>query len=386
MEIRRIPFLPLGGLFEQDDIDECQRVLANAALSEGGFFPLPEEEEFQSAFAKFEGAKKCVAVNSCGSALDLCMMALNIGPGDEVIVPPLTFVCTATCAAARGAKIVFADIDPDTLCLDPRAVESKITTRTRAVIPVHFAGLACDIEAFDALGNQRSLAVIYDSAHAVGARYKGQAIGSAGKASCYSFQANKNMSTLGEGGAIATADEAFAELVRQKKTFGYVYGPQLRVVTIGFNYRMTKPQLAVGLTQLAKVERIISLRLERFSRMQDLLADVEELILPAGIAAGHASHLYVVRLDTRKVSFTRDALVKELKGRFGVQASMHYPAVWGWEAFQSIEHDRSDCPIAERACDEVVSLPIFPRTSFDDLQYIKDSLVAAIHSLKRRSP
>jgi dTDP-4-amino-4,6-dideoxygalactose transaminase len=351
-------------------------------MPEGGFFPLPEENNFQEAFARHEGAKHAVAVNSCGSALDLCMMALNLGPGDEVIVPPLTFVCTATCAAARGAKVVFADIDSRTLCLDPKAVRGKITSRTKAIIPVHFAGLACDIEGFEAISKEYDVAVIYDAAHAVGAQYQGRPVGGAGRASCYSFQANKNITTLGEGGAVTTNDATFAEIVRQKKTFGYVYGPRLRVVTTGFNYRMTKPQLAVGLTQLAKAGRIISLRLERFLRMQELLGDVEELILPAGIGLGHACHLYVVRLNTEKVSFSREALVRELKDHFGVQTGVHYPAVWSWEAFQSIECERSNCPVAERACDEVISLPIFPRTSFEDLEYIQRALVAAIQNLK----
>lgn len=382
LETRSIPFLPLGGLVEQDDVDACLGVMSAATLPEGNLFPLPEENDFQEAFSKHEGARKTVAVNSCGSALDLCMMALNVRPGDEVIVPPLTFICTATCAAARGAKVVFADIDPVTLCLDPDAVRAKITTHTKAIIPVHFAGLACDIAAFDLIGREYGVAVVYDAAHAVGAKYHGQAIGGAGRASCYSFQANKNISTLGEGGAVTTNDEAFAEIVRRKKTFGYVYGSRLRVVTIGFNYRMTKPQLAVGLTQLAKARRIISCRLERYLRMQELLAGVEELILPAGIGAGHGCHLYVVRLDSQKVSFSRDALVRELKDRFGVQTGLHYPALWSWEAFQSIEYDRSACPNAERACAEVISLPIFPRTSFEDLEYIKQSLVAAIQNLK----
>jgi len=380
--VRTVPFLPLGGLFEQDDIDACQRVMANATLPEGGFFPLPEEEQFQTAFARHEGAKKCVAVNSCGTALDLCMMALNIGPRDEVIVPPLTFVCTATCVTARGAKVVFADIDPRTLCLDPEAVEAKITARTKAIIPVHFAGFACDIGAFEALSRKYHVATVYDAAHAVGAKYQGQPIGGAGKASCYSFQSNKNITTLGEGGAVTSTDEALAEVIRQKKTFGYVYGSPLRVVTVGFNYRLTKLQLAVGLTQLAKAERIISLRRERFLRMQELLGDVEELILPAGIGAAHACHLYVVRLDTRKVSFSRDALVKELKEHFGVQTSLHYPAVWSWEAFRSIDHDRANCANAERACKEVISLPIFPRTPLEDLEYIKESLAGAIQALR----
>jgi dTDP-4-amino-4,6-dideoxygalactose transaminase len=382
METRDIPFLSLGGLFEQDDSDACRRVLRSAISPEGSFSPLPEENEFQSAFAKHEGAKKAVAVNSCGTALDLCMMSLDIAAGDEVIVPPLTFVCTATCAAARGAKIVFADIDPKTLCLNPEAVGAKITPRTKAVIPVHFAGLACDIEEFGAITTRFGVPIIYDAAHAVGAKYKGRPIGAAGRASCYSFQSNKNISTLGEGGAVTTNDEALAEIIRQKKTFGYIYGPQSRVVAIGFNYRMTKPQLAVGLTQLAKVQRIISLRLERFLRMQELLADVEELILPERIGTEHACHLYVVRLDTSKVSFSRETLVRELRDRFNVQTAIHYPAVWSWEVFQSIKHDRSDCPIAERICNEVFSLPIFPRTPFEDLEYIKAALGAAIQRLK----
>jgi dTDP-4-amino-4,6-dideoxygalactose transaminase len=383
METRIVPFLPLGGLVEQDDLDACLRVLHAATLPGGSFFPLPEEKQFEEAFALHEGAGKAVAVNSCGTALDLCMMALNIGPGDEVVVPPLTFVCTATCAVARGAKVVFADIDPNTLCLDPKAVEAKVTSRTKAIIPVHFAGLACDIESFATISQRRGVPVIYDTAHAVGARYNGQPIGGAGKASCYSFQSNKNMTTLGEGGAVTTNDEALAEVVRQKKTFGYVYGPQLRVVTIGFNYRMSKPQLAVGLTQLAKAERIITLRLERFLRMQELLADIEELILPAGVGVGHACHLYVLRLNTEKVSFSRAALCAELKDHFVVQTGQHYPALWSWEAIQSIDYDRSDCPIAEKACGQVLSLPIFPRTSFEDLKYIKEALVAAIHNLRR---
>src|SRR5262249_53585903 len=146
---RSIPFASLGGMFEQDDIDAVTRVLQSASLPTGDFFPLPEQDEFQQAFARHEGARRAVVVNSCGTALDLCMMALGIRDRDEVIVPPLTFICTATCAAAQGAKLVFADIDPVTLCLRPEAVEEKITTRTRAIIAVHFSGLACNMGSFE---------------------------------------------------------------------------------------------------------------------------------------------------------------------------------------------------------------------------------------------
>ena len=380
---RDIPFLALGGLFERDDIEAAAAVLEAASAPGGSFFPLPEETDFQNAFAEHEGAASAVAVNSCGTALDLCMMALDVGPGDEVIVPPLTFVCSATCAAARGAKVVFADIDSETLCLDPEACEAKITPNTKAIIPVHFAGLSCDMNAFAQLSTKHGIPIIYDAAHAVGAKFNGRPIGGAGNASCYSFQSNKNITTMGEGGAVTTNDPAFAEVVRQKKTFGYIYGPELRVATIGFNYRMTKPQLAVGLTQLAKADRIVALRLERFQRMQELLSDVEALILPEWIGPGHGCHLYVVRLDTDKVGFTRDALRAELKGSFGVATGLHYPAVWTWEAFEGIDYDRTDCPIGEKACSQVLSLPIFPKTSFENLKYIREAITGAIVHLKR---
>ena len=379
---RSIPFLPFGGLFEQDDIDACTHVLSAAAQPGGNFFPLPEEAEFQKAFALHEGAARAVAVNSCGTALDLCMMALGIGPGDEVIVPPLTFVCTATCASARGAKVVFADVDRQTLCLDPEAVANKLTKRTRAIIPVHFAGLACDVEAFERLSRESGVPVIYDSAHAVGARWRGSPLGGAGRASCYSFQSNKNITTLGEGGAITTNDEEFAEIVRRKKTFGYVYGPKLRVVTTGFNYRMTKPQLAVGLTQLHKAERIRLLRLDRFRRLHGLLEGIPELILPGGIGDDHGCHLYVIRLDTGRVAFTRDQLRAELKTAFGVECAIHYPAVWSWEAFESIDHDRTACPVAEAACEQVLSLPLFPSTAPEDIDYLAWALGEALTRLR----
>ena len=192
-----------------------------------------------------------------GTALDLCMMALGIGPGDEVITTPLTFVCTATTVMARGARVVFADIDPRTLNLDPDAVERRLNERTRAVIPVHFAGLACEVDRFQKLAEKHGLSVVYDAAHAVGTKFGKTPVGGFGKASCYSFQSNKNLTTLGEGGAVTTDDIELAETVRQMKTFGFIYGKPNRVVRVGFNYRMTKPQLAAGLSQLRKIDEMI---------------------------------------------------------------------------------------------------------------------------------
>ena len=381
--IRAIPFAAMGGVYEQDDIEAVVKVVRAASQPGGNFFPLPEEADFQNALAAHEGARKAIGVNSCGTALDLCMMALDVGPGDEVITTPLTFVCTATCAIARGAKVVFADIDPRTMCLDPQDVRRRITAKTKAIIPVHFAGLAADCDAFDAISRETGIPIIYDAAHAVSCRYKGRPIGGRGKASCYSFQSNKNMTLLGEGGAVTTDDEAFAEVVRRKKTFGYVYGPKLRVATVGFNYRLTKAQYAVGMTQLAKIDRVVAQRLKAFQEMHQALEDVEEIIRPAGIEAGHGCHLYVARLDTDRVPFDREALLNVLTGKYKVGCGNHYPAVWSWEAVAELGYseEKADCPLAAKACRQVFSLPLFPHTTAEDCQYIasaiKRSLVEA---------
>jgi dTDP-4-amino-4,6-dideoxygalactose transaminase len=376
LAVREIPFAAMGGVYEQDDVEAAINIVRAASQSGGSFFPLPEEADFQKAFAAHEGTRKAVGVNSCGTALDLCMMALGIAPGDEVITTPLTFVCTATCAIARGAKVVFADIDPQTMCLDPRDVRRRITAKTKAIIPVHFAGLAANCDAFDAINGETGIPVIYDAAHAVSTRYKGWPVGGRGKASCYSFQSNKNMTLLGEGGAVTTDDEEFAELVRRKKTFGYVYGPKVRVATVGFNYRLTKVQYAVGMTQLAKIDRVVARRLEAFQCMHHALEDMKEIIRPAGIEAGHGCHLYVARLDTDKVPFDRDSLLDVLTKKYKVGCGKHYPAVWTWEALAELGYSEqsANCPFAAKACREVFSLPLFPHTTTEDCRYIAQAL------------
>jgi dTDP-4-amino-4,6-dideoxygalactose transaminase len=374
MKKRSIPFIALGGLWEHDDIEAADKVIRAAAGPGGNFFPLPEEAEFQNALAKHENSSEAVVVNSCGTALDLCMMALGLGKNDEVIVPGLTFVCTAGTAAARGARVVFADVDPSTLCLSPAAAEVKITPRTKAIIPVHFAGLACDIDGFEAITKRHGVKIIYDAAHAIGTRYNGRGIGGAGQASCYSFQSNKNMTCLGEGGAVTTNDRDFCEKVRGLKTFGYVYGAQLRVTQIGFNYRMTKPQCAVGLTQLGKIDRVIAARLDRFAQLHRLLEGVEEIIRPAGIQTGHGCHLYVARLDAKRAGCTRADFLTRLKNDWSVSCSIHYPAVWSWEAFAHVDYDNSDTPVTQDAVQQVMSLPVFPSTTPDEIGYIAQAL------------
>jgi len=382
MKKRNIPYLALGGVYGADDVEAATKVIAAAAEPGGSFFPLPEEAEFQSKFAEHEGAEKAVTVNSAGTALDLCMMALEIKEGDEVITTPLTFICSATTAMARGARIVFADIDKETLNLDPDSVESRITERTRAIIPVHFAGLACDCDRFDEIAKKYGVSIIYDAAHAVCTKFNGKPVGGRGKASCYSFQSNKNLTTLGEGGAVTTRDPDFAETIRQMKTFGYIYGKPTRVVRIGFNYRMTKPQLAVGLNQLKKIDHIIACKRENFLKMNRALRDIDEILPAPCISQDHGSLMHVVRLDTGKVSFSRDELTAYLRDEWGVGTVLHYPPVWSWEVMQNAGYGSEGCPLAEKACSEVFSLPIFTTTTEDEIEYIAYALKESLVSLR----
>ena len=383
MQPRNIPFLALGGVWEQNDVAAAMNIITAAAQPNGNFFPIPEETNFQKALAAHEECAHAVVVNSCGTALDLCMIALGIKTGDEVIVPGLTFVCTGGTAAARGAKVVFADVDAATLCLSPAAVEAKMTPRTKAIIPVHFSGLAADIEGFSALSLKTGVPIIYDAAHAVGTKHRGRGIGGAGLASCYSFQSNKNMTTLGEGGAVTSSEPEFSEKVRGLKTFGYVYGPQLRVTQIGFNYRMTKPQAATGISQLAKIDRVIAARLARFQQMQKELEGVGEIIRPAGIGPGHGCHLYVARLDTTKVRFTRTDFLKHMKDKWQVACGYHYPAVWNWEAFAQVDQDKRDTPVTHQVVEQVMSLPLFPTTTTEDVEYIAHAIKETLAALKQ---
>ncbi len=381
MKIREIPFLALGGVLDKEDLAAAMQIIEAATEVGGNFFPLPEENDFQAALATHEGVDKAIAVNSCGTALDCCMKALDVRAGDEVITTPLTFVCSAGTAIGQGAKVVFADIDPATMNLDPAKVREKITPQTKAIIPVHFTGLACDIDEFDKITAETGIPVIYDAAHAVGTKYKGQAIGGRGQAACYSFQSNKNITCLGEGGAVTSNDVEFAEKVRQLKTFGYVYGAQLKVASIGFNYRMTKPQYAVGITQLKKIDGIIKIRQARMLQLNELLAEVDELILPQGHGVDHGSHLHVVRVDTDKVTFTTDDFRAYLKECYKVATAKHYPAVWEWDALKDLGYTSAGCPIAEKACQQVFTTPIFATTTSDDVEYIAWAIKATIRDL-----
>lgn len=383
MEIRNIPWYGLGAIYDQEEIDAVLNILNPCVTDAKGFFRLPEEPDFQKAFAEYEECKYASAVNSCGTGLDIALQILDIGPGDEVITTPLTFVCTGTCILLKGAKVVFADIDPKTYNLDPVKVEEKITERTKAIIPVHFAGLSADIEGFDRLARKYGVKIIYDAAHAAGSKYKDKKIGGFGDMSVFSFQSNKNMSTLGEGGAITTDNEEYFTRIERIKSFGFKYGPVDDVVELGSNYRMSKLQSAVGLTQLNKIDKNAALRKQYAKYLSGKLKDVEEITTPyVPEEYDHVFHLYTLLYDDEKVGKPKEDFIKILKQKYKIGVTIHYRPVYDWTVFKERGYNGDDTPIAARVMRQLFNVPVFSRMNYEDFDYVVWAIKEALAELK----
>jgi len=382
MEIREIPWIGLGAIYEQDDIDTVVNILKPCVTGSKGFFRLPEEPDFQKAFALHEDSAYASAVNSCGTGLDIALQILGIGPGDEVITTPHTFVCTGTCILLKGAKVVLADIDPDTYDLDPKKVEEKITERTKAVIPVHFGGMPCDIDGFEALSKKYGVKIVYDAAHAAGSSYKGRKLGGMGDMTVYSFQSNKNMSTLGEGGAITTNNAEYHTRAERIKSFGFKYGPVDDVVELGTNLRMTKLQSAVGLTQLGKLDRNNSIRKGYADRLSEKLMNVKGIKTPREASDSiSAWHLYTLLYDDEMLGGSRDGFIKVLKDKYRIGVTVHYKPLYEWQVFRERGYDGKDTPVAARVARQLFNIPLFAGMEQDDFDYIAWAVNDAVKNL-----
>jgi perosamine synthetase len=391
MDIREVPFKSLGGVYDQDDIDAVLAILTAQVERDAGFFRLPEEPNFERAFAAHAGAAYAATVNSAGTGLDMAMRLLGVGPGDEVITTPLTFVATAHCIIGTGATVVFADIDPLTYNLDPVQAEAHITPRTKVILPVHMNGMPADIDAFSDLAARTGIQIVYDAAHAVGTLYKGRKIGGASEMSIYSFQSNKNMSTLGEGGAITTDNAEHHARLQRMKSFGFQYGAGSRgkvddVLEWGSNYRMTKLQSAVGLTQLAKVDATNRIRHRYAHYISQQLADVPEIIVPFDDGTHFCPyHLYMLRFDDQAVQASREQFVALLKGKYKVGVTFHYPPIWDFSYYRDMGYGPDATPVAARVLRQLFNVPIFPRMTLEDVDYVVWAIKQSVAEL-RRSP
>ncbi|WP_201774635.1 DegT/DnrJ/EryC1/StrS family aminotransferase [Kiritimatiella glycovorans] len=331
--------------------EAMRRIEAVCASSD---FILGEElERFETAFADYCGARHAVGVASGLDALKLILRAYEIGPGDEVLVPAHTFVATALAVSAVGARPVLVDIEPDFFTINPEALASAVTSRTRAVIPVHLYGQTADMDPVVAFARHHGLKVIEDAAQAHGASYGGRRAGGLGDAAAFSFYPGKNLGAFGDGGMVTTDDAALAERVKTLRNYGSsrkYYHEEL-----GENSRLDTLQAAVLNVKLARLDAWNEGRRNAARGYAEELAGAEGLILPREQKpAGHVYHLYVLRSERR------DLLMRRL-GECRIGCLIHYPVpVHLQKAFAFLGHERGAFPEAERAADEVLSLPMFP--------------------------
>lgn len=369
---------PLPFSQPQLGIEEEQEVLDT--LRSGWLTTGPKVQRFEKALCDYTGAKYTVAVNSCTAALHLSLAAIGVGPGDEVITSPITFPATANVIIHLGATPVFADIDPRTLNIDPIAVAAKVTERTKAIVPVHFAGQPVDMDAIYAVASRHDLAVIEDAAHAIGAEYRGIKIGSlpGSRASCFSFYPIKNM-TSAEGGAILTNDEDLAHRARLLALHGISSDAWNRytkdgshhweTLMAGYKYNMTDVQAAIGLPQLTRLDGFLHTRSRYAAMYREGLADVQEIDL-LGTLPGvrHANHLMTVLLRTDRLSIDRDEFIQALKEE-GIATGIHFRSLH----LQKFYRERynlatEDFPHAAAVTSRLFSLPLYPKMSEKDVQ------------------
>jgi len=363
-----------------DEIAEVVDSLRSGWVTTG-----PKVRRFESDFVEYIGSKHAIAVNSCTAALHIALTALGIGPGDEVIVPTLTFCSTANVVVHLGARPVLVDVGND-FNVAPEAIEVAITPRTKAIVPVHYSGQACDLEAIYEIAARYDLAVIEDAAHAIGAIYHDIKVGAdrlkpaacnVQRVTAFSFYATKNMTT-GEGGMITVADDAMAEHMRLLTLHGMSRDAWKRyasagswhyeVVLAGYKDNMTDMQAALGIHQLRRLDDFVTTR-QRYARLyDDAFADLQEVETPAVHSdRNHVYHLYVIRLDLDRLVLDRAQFVEALKAH-NIGTSVHFIPVHLHPFYQErFGYRRGDMPQAEAIYDRIVSLPLYPRMSEVDV-------------------
>jgi perosamine synthetase len=339
----------------------------------------PLVSSFESVFANYVGTKFAVAVNSCTAALHLSMRALNIGPGDEVIVPDLTFAATANAALFVGAKPVFADIDEHTFNLSPKEVLKKITSKTKAIVPVHYGGQSCDMKEILEIAKDYHLNVVEDCAHSLGAKYDGKMTGSFGELGCFSFYPTKIITTL-EGGMITTNDEKLHKRLRLLREHGMSRNAIDRekgatwfydVVDLGYNYRLTDAQAALGESQLKRVDDGIERRIRIAGYYdQEFKGAAEQFVIPQKNSdRSHIYHLYTIKVNESKKGLKRNLVFEKLSNA-GVQSSVHYTPLHLMTFYKQFLKDTETFPVAKKIYDQILSLPLYPTLTRKEVRYI----------------
>ena len=360
----KVPFLELKQQHQRLAVE--LRAAIDRVLESGWFALGPEVEAFEEAFAGYLGTRHCVAVNNGTSALHLSLLALGIGPGDEVITVPYTFIATVEAVTAVGARPVLVDVDPVSYTMDPRQAEAAITSKTRAIIPVHICGQTAEMQPLLAAAERRGIAVIEDACQAHGAEYLGRKVGTFGVAGCFSFYPSKNLGSCGEGGAVVTADAALAERLRMLRNHGSLgkFGHRMP----GFNCRMESLQGAILAVKLRHLEEWNEARRSLARRYNERLAGTGVVTPTEMPYARHIYHLYVIQAEER------DRMREALAAR-GIETGLHYPLpVHLEDAYRDLGYGPGSFPVSERLAQRSLSLPIFPELGPEAADYVADAV------------
>lgn len=382
-------FLPFHrSWFEDDEINEVVDTLKSGWLTTG-----PKTRQFEEDFRDYTDCGYAVAVNSCTAALHLAFATQPFERGDEVITSPMTFPATVNPAIHLGLKPVFADIEPGTMNLDPEKIEERITPRTRFLLPVHFAGHACDIDRLKGIAERHQLTIIEDGAHAIGAGYRGKKIGGHGNPVAFSFYANKNITT-GEGGMLALPDAELEEEARVLRLQGISKDAWKRyskegfahyeLQTPGYKYNMADLNAALGIHQLKKVERFQEIRVHYANQYTDAFAAMEEVETPeVRHYADPAWHIYVLALNLDALTISRDEFLNAMQDR-GIGMAVHYRALHLQPYFKNhFDYSLDDLPLASSYSDRIVSLPLYPRMSEEDVNRVIDTVQSVLKQHRR---
>ncbi|MGA2859176.1 MAG: DegT/DnrJ/EryC1/StrS family aminotransferase [Candidatus Sulfotelmatobacter sp.] len=360
----KVPYLDLKAQYRsiKPEIDAAiARVLDSCQFALGS-----EVAAFEQEFAAYCGAAECIALNSGTSALHLALLAAGVGPGDEVITVPFTFIASVASVIYAGARPVLVDIDPRSFTMDPAAIEAAITPRTRAILPVHLYGQPADMDPIMELARRHGLVVIEDAAQAHGAKYKGRPAGSIGDIACFSFYPAKNLGAYGEGGAVTTSNSEYARTIRMLRDWGQ--DRKYHHVLRGYNYRMEGFQGAILRVKLRHLERWTEAR-------RAIVGKYNLLLVGSGVErptempwARHVYHVYTLRTDDR------DALHAALQTE-GIQTGIHYPVpVHLQPAYADLGYARLTLPESEKAADQVLSLPLYPEMTDDQIERVSEAL------------
>jgi len=359
----------------KEEIDAAVEVIRTGILTEKSGMG-PKVLEFERSFAKFVGTKHAIALTSGTAALHAALLAADVRAGDDVLVPSFTFAATASAVLLAGARPMFVDIDKESYCMKTESIESVITRRTKAIVPVHLYGMPADMGSIMDLAHQRDLVVIDDAAQAHGTVYKGRNVGSIGNMTCFSFYAGKNLTT-GEGGMITTNDDDYAKTLRMIRTHGEER--PYWITRLGHNYRMSEIPASIGLAQLKKLPLFLEKRRKNAESLTEKLSMLGKLVLPRQPEEGkHSWYLYTVRLRGANAG-KRNKVVEKLRAK-NIEASIYYETpVHLLPLYRdSFGYKRGTLPETEKAARQVFSLPVHPKISPEDLDYIVENVKKVI--------